>query len=194
MCVISIWFGEFQNLPELPILIPHSPAGIWGLAVCSEQRRSSNVGVMLGQRHRRWPIIKPTLDERLGFMAMYFGCYEDPPCPVRSDRQTTSLTLTTGVCEACTKRRGCEHHEYSLWRHRFTDCCVEVTLSSEGLQKLGREEGDSELIAHIRDIKESVGSRQLDRWRCEDPAACYQWCNKKTNSSNYLLGKKVVTV
>ena len=28
------------------------------------------------------------------------------PCPVRSDRQTTSLTLTTGVCEACTKRRG----------------------------------------------------------------------------------------
>ena len=25
-----------------------------------------------------------------------------------------SLTLTTGVCEACTKWRGCEYHEYSL--------------------------------------------------------------------------------
>ena len=34
-----------------------------------------------------------------------------------------------------------------------------------GLQELGREEGGSELIAHIRDIKESAGSRQLDRWR-----------------------------
>ena len=34
-----------------------------------------------------------------------------------------------------------------------------------GLQQLGREEGGggSELIAHIRDIKESVCSRQLDR-------------------------------
>ena len=28
---------------------------------------------------------------------------------------------------------------------------------------VGREEGSSELIAHIRDIKESAGSRQLDR-------------------------------
>ena len=36
-----------------------------------------------------------------------------PPFPVRSDRQTTSLTWTTGVCQACTKWRGCEHHEYS---------------------------------------------------------------------------------
>ena len=30
-------------------------------------------------------------------------------------------------------------------------------------QELGREEGGSELIAHIRDIQESAGSRQLDR-------------------------------
>ena len=29
-----------------------------------------------------------------------------PPCRIRSDRQTTSLTLTTGVCEAGTKMRG----------------------------------------------------------------------------------------
>ena len=32
-----------------------------------------------------------------------------------------------------------------------------------GLPELAREEGGSELIAHIRDIQESVGSRQLDR-------------------------------
>ena len=28
------------------------------------------------------------------------------PCRIRSDRQTTSLTLTTGVCKAGTKMRG----------------------------------------------------------------------------------------
>ena len=31
-----------------------------------------------------------------------------------------------------------------------------------GLPELAREEGGSELIAHIRDIQESAGSRQLD--------------------------------
>ena len=40
---------------------------------------------------------------------------------------------------------------------------TQVKLS--GQQELGREEGGSEHIAHIRDIKESAGSRQLDRWR-----------------------------
>ena len=30
----------------------------------------------------------------------------NPPCRIRSDRQTTSLTLTTGVCKAGTKMRG----------------------------------------------------------------------------------------
>ena len=48
---------------------------------------------------------------------------------------------------------------YWLWYGGHT----QVRLS--GLQELGREEGGSELIAHIRDIKESAGSRQLDRWR-----------------------------
>ena len=41
---------------------------------------------------------------------------------------------------------------------------TQVKLS--GQQELGREEGGSKHIAHIRDIKESAGSRQLDRWRC----------------------------
>ena len=48
---------------------------------------------------------------------------------------------------------------YWLWYGGHT----QVRLSD--LQELGREEGGSELIAHIRDIKESAGSRQLDRWR-----------------------------
>ena len=52
---------------------------------------------------------------------------------------------------------------YWLWYGGHT----QVRLS--GLQELGREEGGSELIAHIRDIKESAGSRQLDRWRCISP-------------------------
>ena len=46
---------------------------------------------------------------------------------------------------------------YRLWYGGHT----QVRLS--GLQELGREEGGSELISHIRDIKESAGSRQLDR-------------------------------
>ena len=33
-------------------------------------------------------------------------CLIYAPCRIRSDRQTTSLTLTTGVCEAGTKMRG----------------------------------------------------------------------------------------
>ena len=47
---------------------------------------------------------------------------------------------------------------YWLWYGGHT----QVRLS--GLQELGREEGGSILIAHIRDIKESAGSRQLDRY------------------------------
>ena len=33
-------------------------------------------------------------------------CPHHAPCRIRSDRQTTSLTLTTGVCKAGTKMRG----------------------------------------------------------------------------------------
>ena len=35
---------------------------------------------------------------------LYTSC--PSPCRIRSDRQTTSLTLTTGVCEAGTRMRG----------------------------------------------------------------------------------------
>ena len=82
------------------------------------------------------------------------------PCPIRSDRQTTSLTLTTGAPYICTNRRGCEQHEYSFWPHRFTDCSVEVRLF--GLPEMAREEGGSELIAHMCDIQESAGDNWID--------------------------------
>ena len=55
---------------------------------------------------------------------------------------------------------------YWLWYGGHT----QVRLS--GLQELSREEGGSELIAHIRDIKEAAGSRQLDRWRWIIREAC----------------------
>ena len=32
-----------------------------------------NAGFMLGQRRRRWPNIKPALDERLVFAGWYIG-------------------------------------------------------------------------------------------------------------------------
>ena len=62
---------------------------------------------------------------------------------------------------------------YWLWYGGHT----QVRLS--GLQELGREEGGSILIAHIRDIKESAGSRQLDRWRWVSYAKHYHSSNWK---------------
>ena len=52
-------------------------------------------------------------------LAALSWAWRHPPCPIRSDRQTTSLTLTTGAPYRCTNGKGCEQHEYSLWRHRF---------------------------------------------------------------------------
>ena len=60
------------------------------------------------------------------------------------------------------ENEGCEQHEYSLWRHRFTDCSVEVTLRSDCLGRLnklwigqggGGRRGVLNSIAHIRVIK-----------------------------------------
>ena len=82
----------------------------------------------------RWPmedILKKKPPEEL-VGAISFAVVLSP-CPIRSDRQTTSLTLTTGAPYSCTNGRGCEQHDYSLWRHGFTDCSVEVTLRSDCL-------------------------------------------------------------
>ena len=78
-------------------------------------------------------VISPTSSRQTSIKLLFKVNTLYSPCPVRSDRQTTSLTLTTGVCKACTKWRVCEHHEYSLWRHRLTDCGMEVTLRSDCL-------------------------------------------------------------
>ena len=60
-------------------------------------------------------IVCPTLGRQHNhvayIMADIHSASRQHPAP---SGQTTSLTLTTGVCEACTKRRGCEQHEYSL--------------------------------------------------------------------------------
>ena len=67
--------------------------------------------------------------------------------------QTTGLTLTTGVWEACTKRRGASNINI---HHDVTGLLTVVWGSHSGqivwlLELAGEKEG-SELIAHIRDI------------------------------------------
>ena len=45
-------------------------------------------------------------DSQCKYLWRYSNAPLIPPCRIRSDRQTTSLTLTTGVCKAGTKIRG----------------------------------------------------------------------------------------
>ena len=52
----------------------------------------------LGILHKVGPILQIR-------MAVIFGFANTPSCRIGSDRQTTSLTLTTGVCEAGRKMR-----------------------------------------------------------------------------------------
>ena len=69
-------------------------------------------------------------------------------------------------CLQLYEREGDEQHEYSLRRQRFTDCSVEATLRSDRLGCLswpGRRGFCTIHIAHMRDIKKSAGSRQIDR-------------------------------
>ena len=100
-----------------------------------------------------------------------------PPCRIRSDRQTTSLTLTTGVCEAGTKMRGASnmniHYDVTglltaAWRSHSGQIVWAAWINCE----LAREEGGSEHIAHIRVIQvlpvadnwiDEDGFCQLDR-------------------------------
>ena len=69
------------------------------------------------------------------------------------------------------ENEGCEQHEYSLWRHRFTCCSVEVTLRSDCLGRLnqlwiGQEGGGFWTHSTYTGYQGSAGGRQLDRWRC----------------------------
>ena len=63
--------------------------------------------------------------------------YPSAPCPISSDHRTTGPTSTTGVWEACTKRRGASN--------------MNIHYDVTGLLTVvwrAREEEGSELIAH----------------------------------------------
>ena len=72
------------------------------------------------------------------------------PRSIRSDRQTTSLTLTTGVCEAGMKKRGASnmniHYDVTglltaVWRSHLGQIVWAACIGQGG--------GGSELIAHM---------------------------------------------
>ena len=60
-CGLYQQVGDVEPMPLVQCLFREIPANT---------RRSANVGLMLGQRRRRWPNIKPTLAERLVFAGM----------------------------------------------------------------------------------------------------------------------------
>ena len=74
-------------------------------------------------------------------------------------------TLTTSVRENCTKRKGASnmniHHDVT----GLLSAVWKVTLRSACLGRLSwpARRGGCIFIAHMRDIKESASSRQLDR-------------------------------
>ena len=83
-------------------------------------------------------------------------------CHIWSDSQTTGLTLTTGVRWISTKRRGVSNMNIHYENTGLPSAVWKVTLRSTW-----GEEGGCILIAHMRDIKESAGTRQLEKWRCD---------------------------
>ena len=89
-------------------------------------------------------------------------------CQIRSDSQTTGLSMTAGELWGYTKRR-CAiimniHYDVTslrtaVWKVTLMSTCLGC-LSWQGRRWGG---GGRILIAHIRDIQKSVCSRQLDR-------------------------------
>ena len=67
-------------------------------------------------------------------------------CRIRSDSQTTGLTLTTGFRWICMKRRGASNMNIHYDVTGLLSAVWKVTLRS-----------------HMGDIKESASTRQLDR-------------------------------
>ena len=104
------------------------------------------------------------------------------PCRIRSDRQTTSLTLTTGVCEAGTKMRGASnmniHYDVTglltaAWRSHSGQIVWAAWINCELARE---EEGGGGFWTHstYTGYPGSAGGRQLDRWRCH-PFASVLW-------------------
>ena len=97
-----------------------------------------------------------------------------PPCRIRSDCQTTSLTLTTGVCKAGTKIWGASnmniHYDViglltAAWRSHSGQIVWAAWINCELARE---EEGGGGFWTHSTDTgyPGSAGGRQLDRWRC----------------------------
>ena len=89
----------------------------------------------------------------------FFFCLTS--CRIQCDSQTTGLILTTGVGDSFTKRRGVSnmniHYDVSglLSGRSHSGRLVWVVWVGQG-------GGGGGSYTHMRDIKESVGSRQLD--------------------------------
>ena len=71
---------------------------------------------------------------------------EDPDlssCPIRSDHQTTGLTLTTGVPHRCTNGRGANniniHYDVT---GLLMQCGGHTQVRLSGLSELAREKGE----------------------------------------------------
>ena len=97
-----------------------------------------------------------------------------PPCRIRSDRQTTSLTLTTGVWETGTKMRGASnmniHYDVTglltaAWRSHSGQIVWAAWINC---QLAREEEGGGGFWTHstYTGYPGFAGGRQLDRWRC----------------------------
>ena len=87
-------------------------------------------------------------------------------CRIWSDSQTTGLTLPTGVRESCTKRRGASNMNIHYDVTGLLSAVWKVTLRSTCQHRfpvLAEGGGGRILIVHMRDIKDSADSRQLDR-------------------------------
>ena len=105
------------------------------------------------------------------------------PCRIRSDRQTTSLTLTTGVCEAGTKMRGASnmniHYDVTglltaAWRSHSGQIVWAAWINCELARE---EEGGGGFWTHstYTGYPGSAGGRQLDRWRWSNISQTPAW-------------------
>ena len=127
----------------------------------------------LGMSHRD---TLPLIDQLL--QNLQKTSLEPAPCRIRSDRQTTSLTLTTGVCETGTKMRGASnmniHYDVTglltaAWRSHSGQIVWAAWINC---QLAREEEGGGGFWTHstYTGYPGSAGGRQLDRWRCEPEA------------------------
>ena len=126
-------------------------------------------------------MLKTTISSCFNFIFRSFLL--TPPCRIRYDRQTTSLTLTTGVCEAGTKIRGASnmniHYDVTglltaAWRSQSGRIVWAAWINCELARE---EEGGGGFWTHstYTGYPGSAGGRQLDRWRWLTPDFKYAW-------------------